>query len=113
MRKCAGGDRTKDALVKFQDAIRQSEFIDPDAEAMLEVLVSPGEARGSGSTAAMILAPSVDTTRRSCWSATCRAARLHRTAVGGPWAVSAPAIMGAIYALDPSGGGDRACSTPT
>jgi len=52
-------NRTRGALAAFQDAILQSEFFDPDAEAMLGMLVSPPGGRGSGSAMA-VMAPSVD-----------------------------------------------------
>lgn len=96
-------NRTKNALAKFQDAIRQSEFIDPDAEAMLGVLASPGEARGSGS-AMTILAPRVDDQAIVLVSDLPYRPRLlpyRVTLVAGRGLVL---TVGAIYALDPGGG---------
>lgn len=96
-------NRTKNALAAFQDAIRKSEFMDPDAEAMLGVLSSPGGAGGAGS-AMTIMAPSVDDQAIVLVSGLPYRPRLlpyRVTLVAGRGLVL---TVGAIYALDPSGG---------
>lgn len=96
-------NRTKGALVAFQDAIRQSEFLDPDAEAMLGVLAPPAEGRGSGS-AMTIMAPSVDDQAIVLVSGLPDRPRLlpyRVTLVAGRGLVL---TVGEIYALDTGGG---------